>query len=111
MAMLESTTPQPIDAQQTAITVTKKFDSRLLTVGDGPAWERPYDPSKRHLNQRPPAPAPFLRLKGRWLDRAGFPIGSKVRVEVSQGRLIIEALPQFPERTPHLPRRAEKLFF
>jgi hypothetical protein len=52
-----------------------------------------------------------LRLKGRWLDRAGFAIGSKVRVEVSEGRLIIEALPQFPEREPHLPRRAERLFF
>jgi hypothetical protein len=52
-----------------------------------------------------------LRLKGRWLDRAGFAIGCKVRVDVWEGRLVIEALPQLAERTPHLPRRAEKLFF
>jgi hypothetical protein len=33
---------------------------------------------------------PFLRLSGRWLDRAGFVIGRGVKVDVSDGRLIIE---------------------
>jgi hypothetical protein len=33
---------------------------------------------------------PFLRLSGRWLERAGFPIGGKVQIDVSEGRLIIE---------------------
>jgi len=61
--------------------------------------------------KHPPKPLSFLRLKGRWLGRAGFAIGGKVRVEVSEGRLVIEALPQFPERAPRLPRRGEKLFF
>lgn len=115
MADLESTTHEPVDAQQTATTGApsgKKFDSRLLTIGDCPVWEPTnYDPGKVQPNRRPPSPMPFLRLKGRWLDHAGFAIGSKVRVEVSAGRLVIEALPQFPERAPHLPRRAEKLFF
>jgi len=33
---------------------------------------------------------PYLRLRGRWLGRAGFPIGGKVKIDVSKGRLIIE---------------------
>ncbi len=32
---------------------------------------------------------PHLRLTGRWLREAGFPIGSCVRVQVQQGLLII----------------------
>lgn len=37
-------------------------------------------------------PMPFLRLRGRWLDQAGFAIGANVRVEVSSGRLVLEVL-------------------
>jgi hypothetical protein len=33
-----------------------------------------------------------LRLRGRWLDAAGFPIGTPVKVVVSIGRLVVEAL-------------------
>ena len=33
---------------------------------------------------------PFLRLSGRWLERAGFAIGRRVRVEVNERRLMIE---------------------
>lgn len=32
---------------------------------------------------------PFLRLGGLWLEDAGFPIGSRVRVEVEAGRLVV----------------------
>ena len=56
-------------------------------------------------------PLPFLRLRGHWLAEAGFPIGTKFRVDVTPGRLVIETLPVVPERDPHLPRRAQKLFF
>lgn len=38
------------------------------------------------------APVPLLRLRGRWLDAAGFPIGTPVKVVVSIGRLVVEAL-------------------
>lgn len=40
----------------------------------------------------PTAPMPFLRLRGRWLDQAGFGIGANVRVEVSDGRLVLEVI-------------------
>jgi hypothetical protein len=36
---------------------------------------------------------PHLRIKGRWLEEAGFPVGAKVNVEVSHGRLVIERAP------------------
>ena len=42
---------------------------------------------------------PYLRLQGHWLERAGFPIGTPVRVEVSERRLIVQAVE--PEEPPH----------
>ena len=35
-------------------------------------------------------PVPFLRMRGDWLERAGFGVGEKVRVQVKRGRLVIE---------------------
>jgi hypothetical protein len=49
-----------------------------------------------------PAPMPFLRLQGRWLDQAGFAIGAQVQVAVSRGRLVVEVV------EPTLPARKEK---
>jgi hypothetical protein len=39
-----------------------------------------------------PEPMPFLRLQGRWLDAAGFTIGTSVRVTVAHGRLALEVI-------------------
>jgi Toxin SymE, type I toxin-antitoxin system len=33
---------------------------------------------------------PFLRLQGRWLQEAGFAIGTPVRILVTPGRLVLE---------------------
>jgi hypothetical protein len=41
---------------------------------------------------RVPAPMPFLRLQGRWLDQAGFAIGAEVRVQAEPGRLVLEVI-------------------
>ncbi len=38
------------------------------------------------------SPKPYVRLLGRWLDEAGFAIGSDIRVEVSAGRLVLEVV-------------------
>jgi hypothetical protein len=38
------------------------------------------------------ATCPFIRLKGRWLERAGFKVDSRVVVMVSQGCLVIRPL-------------------
>lgn len=39
---------------------------------------------------KPRVSVPFLRLRGRWLQDAGFIIGRHVKVEVSEGRMTIE---------------------
>jgi hypothetical protein len=38
------------------------------------------------------ATCPFIRLKGRWLARAGFTVGLRVVVTVRRGRLTIRPL-------------------
>jgi hypothetical protein len=45
------------------------------------------------------APMPFLRLQGRWLDRAGFAVGADVRVQVQPGRLVLEVIDPQAEST------------
>ena len=73
------------------------MDLRHLTVG-----YRPIDSRSKAPSPRPALPRmPFVRLAGRWLDRAGFAIGTAVRVRVSPGRLVIEAVA--PDR-PGKPR-------
>jgi hypothetical protein len=34
---------------------------------------------------------PVLSLAGKWLEEAGFPVGTRTNVEVQQGRIIITA--------------------
>ena len=44
---------------------------------------RPYSP-------RPtPDAVPWILLKGYWLNRVGFTIGTKVRVQVKPGRIVL----------------------
>lgn len=108
MADIESTTAEPSGAELHPLTDTPaplSADARHLTVGSLPA-ERSHRPGKPLVFSDKPSPPemPFLRLQGRWLGRAGFPIGTKVRVLVSAKRLIIEAKEKAPERPPRLPR-------
>ena len=43
------------------------------------------------------APIPFLRLRGRWLDQAGFTVGSEVRVAVARGLIALEVIEPTPD--------------
>lgn len=36
-----------------------------------------------------PVTVPWIQMRGRWLDAAGFAIGAKVRVRVRPGRLVL----------------------
>jgi toxic protein SymE len=38
----------------------------------------------------PGVDVPYLRLRGRWLQDAGFVIGPHVKIEVNEGRMTIE---------------------
>jgi hypothetical protein len=46
---------------------------------------------------------PLLRINGRWLEQAGFSVGSPVRVSVLPNRLVIDLIETPPEK-PRLPR-------
>ena len=50
--------------------------------------------------------APHIRIMGRWVEEAGFAVGSAVNVAVSHGRLVIELAPPAAEREVPPPRRA-----
>ena len=113
MAISEHTSQKSIDTQSTPEKDSpsqQTFEPRLLTVGECALTDRwdPQEPGPAR-NSRPTS-APYLRLAGKWLEKAGFAPGAKVRVDVSQGRLVIEPIPQFPERTPRLPRNGKKVF-
>lgn len=60
---------------------------RRLKVSYTQPDSRSREPQVPHL-----LPMPFLRLRGRWLDAAGFTVGTDVRVEVSTGKLVIEVI-------------------
>jgi len=52
--------------------------------------------------------AAMLRLQGHWLERAGLPIGTKVRVHVYNRRLEIEAIDE-PAPVQLKPRKSKRL--
>ena len=72
MAALQSTTQQSNSG--------KSESCRHLTVGYLPGSARS-------------GTDPHIRIAGRWVKEAGFPIGAKVSVEVARGRLVIELAP------------------
>ena len=39
------------------------------------------------------APIPALRLKGRWLEQAGFGIGERIEILVTAGELVLKVRP------------------
>jgi hypothetical protein len=69
---------------------TDSPQTRWLTVYYG--MYRVHGPDGRAMS------VPMLRLQGAWLERAGFSIGVPVKVQVSRGRLVIEAAKS--ERVP-----------
>lgn len=46
-----------------------------------------YDTQLRHWP--PPPPVPFIRLRGYWLQKAGFAVGALVKVQVADGCITI----------------------
>ena len=69
---------------------TESPQIRRLTVSYGTYRVR--GPDERAMS------IPQLRLQGAWLERAGFAIGVPVKVQVTLGRLVIEAVES--ERVP-----------
>ncbi|MEJ2446309.1 MAG: SymE family type I addiction module toxin [Exilibacterium sp.] len=49
-----------------------------------------YKPKRTPANFVMP-PVPWVQLKGKWLEKAGFTIDTPIRIEVSEGRLVLTA--------------------
>ena len=68
----------------------KHHSVRILTVSrQRRPWVRPKDYYSCWTCKPDYRDAPWIRLAGRWLEKAGFPISSRVRVEVEEGKLTI----------------------
>jgi len=107
MAISQSTSAEPSFLQKSAApasTPRATLQDRLLTVGDYVPSERLRPGAKTLLDVTIRSAVPFLRLQGRWLEEAGFPKGTKVRVNVTSGCLVIRPIPTVSDRPPRLPR-------
>lgn len=60
--------------EERQLTISTLCEPRAPRYAGGPAMERR---------------VPFLRMRGAWLDAAGFHRGERVRVEVERGRLVV----------------------
>lgn len=107
MADPQSTSVEPHNAPASALTGSiayAQFDDRFLTVGDSLPTERWRPGTRRPTRRVQPSSVPRLLLQGRWLEAAGFPKGSCVRVEVTHDCLIVRTIPMVCEPKPRLPR-------
>lgn len=60
---------------------------RFLTVG-----YQIYESQRRDIERRArPRQVPFLRLSGDWLQAAGFAVGKRARVQVTERGIVIVA--------------------
>jgi hypothetical protein len=95
-----------MDQQKASTPPSSPSDTEILPLPE--AW--PY-PSATHVRRltvvRLPdgtdALVPLLRIKGRWLEQAGFSVGRPVRVSVLPNRLVIDLIPP-PKKSSDLPR-------
>jgi hypothetical protein len=56
---------------------------------------------------------PYVRLRGRWLDKLGFDVGSRLKIEAEHGRItltVIERPVPVPVPVPvKIPRKLQRL--
>jgi len=76
-------TGRKCSAERTAKETTK-HRTRRLTVSSA-------------MNYPEYEPFAALRIKGKWLEAAGFPVGTPVEIVVEDGRMVVTALPK-PEK-------------
>ncbi|MES2673134.1 MAG: SymE family type I addiction module toxin [Pseudomonadota bacterium] len=68
----------------------KSFYTRKLRVRKG-HYDHQFNKLDTHSYKAPP-PVPWIHIKGYWLNKVGFSIGTPVCVEVSNDCLIIRAI-------------------
>jgi len=61
---------------------------KWLTIGKLYYYYTPTKDAPPGTSNRP-VTVPWIQMRGRWLNEAGFAIGTKVRVQVKPGRLVL----------------------
>ncbi|MES2826436.1 MAG: SymE family type I addiction module toxin [Pseudomonadota bacterium] len=78
-------TPELRSAQE------KSFPARKLKVRKG-SYDYQINTTNGFRPYIPPPPVPWVHIKGYWLNKIGFTIGTALSVELSDGCLIIKAI-------------------
>ena len=81
-----NSTPERRSAQE------KFLFKRQLKVRQSYYSHQYHSPSYR-LAYKPPKPVPWVEIKGYWLNKAGFNIGTPLSVEVKQGCIVLKTQP------------------
>ena len=76
----------------TDLNLSLVLEERVLKIS---SMSQPRSPANHRASDMPPtdlAVVPWLRLAGRWLEKAGFAVDGQVKVQVEMGRLVITAV-------------------
>lgn len=52
---------------------------------------------------------PYVRLRGRWLDKLGFDVGSRLKIDAEHGRITLTVIERPVPAPVKLPRKLQRL--
>ncbi len=52
---------------------------------------------------------PYVRLRGRWLDKLGFDVGSRLKIEAEHGRITLTVIERPVPVPVKIPRKLQRL--
>jgi hypothetical protein len=85
---------------------TEEISSHPAVIALLPELENERNPHSFHVRHLLVGTHQDLRIQGRWFERAGFPIGTRVSVRVLRKRLIVDVVQEPPQVAPRRYRRS-----
>jgi len=52
---------------------------------------------------------PYVRLRGRWLDKLGFEVGSRLKIDAEHGRITLTVIERSVPVPVKIPRKLQRL--
>jgi len=52
---------------------------------------------------------PYVRLRGRWLDKLGFDVGSRLKIDAEHGRITLTVIERPVPVPVKIPRKLQRL--
>ncbi|AHY58446.1 hypothetical protein DX03_07070 [Stenotrophomonas rhizophila] len=52
---------------------------------------------------------PYVRLRGRWLDKLGFDVGSRLKIDAEHGRITLTVIERPVPAPVKIPRKLQRL--